>query len=118
MSEIRQRPLEATIAPCRILPRHPDRQRTNLLQDTRPTDPPSDGRPLARDQPPVPAEDGMPRRREPAALGIREVEALPAQVLFEDAVLFPQGGDHLELPAIHPSREGDDDLRRHRLSRG
>jgi hypothetical protein len=33
---------------------------------------------------------------------------LPAQVLFEDAVLFQQVRDHLKLPAIHPSREGDE----------
>jgi hypothetical protein len=50
----------------------------------------------------------MPRGGEPAALGIREVQALPAEVLFEDAVLFPQARDHLKLPAIHPSREGDE----------
>ena len=28
--------------------------------------------------------------------------------LFEDAILFPQVRDHLKLPAIHPSREGDE----------
>jgi hypothetical protein len=33
------------------------------------------------------------------------VEALLAQVLFEDAVLLPQIGDHVKLSAIHPSRE-------------
>ena len=51
----------------------------------------------------------MPRGREPPALGIREVQALPAQVLFEDAVLFPQVRDDLKLPPIHPSREGDEE---------
>src|ERR1700704_3225157 len=48
----------------------------------------------------------MPGGREPPALGIREVEALLAQVLFEDAVLFAEVGDHFKLSAIHPSREG------------
>jgi hypothetical protein len=47
-------------------------------------------------------------RVEAAALRIREAEALPAQVLFEDAVLFPQASDHLKLTTIHPSREGDE----------
>jgi hypothetical protein len=44
--------------------------------------------------------------REPPALGIREVQAVLTQVLFEDAVLFPQVRDHVKLSAIHPSREG------------
>ena len=51
----------------------------------------------------------MPRGREPPALGIREGEAPSAQVLFENAVLFPQVSDYLKLPAIHPSREGDEE---------
>ena len=51
----------------------------------------------------------MTRGREPPALGIREGEASSSQVLFEDAVLFPQVGDYLKLPAIHPSREGDEE---------
>src|SRR5688500_16085065 len=49
----------------------------------------------------------MPRGREPPPLGIREGEAPSTQVLFEDAVLFPQVGDDLKLPAIRPSRKGD-----------
>jgi hypothetical protein len=48
----------------------------------------------------------MPRSREPPALGIREVEALSAQVLLKDAVLLPQICDHFKLSAIDPSREG------------
>jgi hypothetical protein len=44
-------------------------------------------------------------RKQPA-LGIREVQAVLTQVLFEDAVLFPQVRDHVKLSAIHPSREG------------
>jgi hypothetical protein len=37
------------------------------------------------------------------------VEALLAQVLFEDAVLFAEVGDHIKLSAIHPSREGHEE---------
>jgi len=94
MAKIRQGPLKPPVAPRGILPRHPDRQRTNLLQDTRPTDPPSHGRPLASDQLPVPAEnsirrderrhfrqrspsEAMPRGREPPALWIREFRRCP-----------------------------------------
>ena len=51
----------------------------------------------------------MPRDREPPALGIREGEAPSTQVLFKNAVLFAQVGDYLKLPAIHPSREGDEE---------
>ena len=61
MPEILQGALHPPIAPRRILPRHPDGQRTNLLEDTRPSDPPSRGRPLARDQLPVPAKEGVRR---------------------------------------------------------
>jgi hypothetical protein len=49
----------------------------------------------------------MPGGCKPPALGIREVEEPSAQVLFENAVLFPQVRDHLKLSAIRPSREGD-----------
>jgi hypothetical protein len=87
-------------------PRHPDCQRTNLPQDCRPTYVPSHGRPLACDQLLVPVEDrvrsderrdvdqrssseAMARRRESTSLGIGEVQALAAQVLSEDTVLFP-----------------------------
>ena len=36
------------------------------------------------------------------------MQAPAAHVLFEDAVLFPQIGNHLKLAAIHPPGEGDE----------
>ena len=36
------------------------------------------------------------------------MQAPAAHVLFEDAVLFPQRGNHLKLAAIHPPGEGDE----------
>jgi hypothetical protein len=50
----------------------------------------------------------MACRRKSTPLRIGELQAPPAQVLFEDAVLLPQIGNHLKLAAIHPSGEGDE----------
>src|ERR1035437_3830465 len=50
----------------------------------------------------------MGRRRESTPLRICEIQAPAAHVLFEDAVLFPQIGNHLKLAAIHPPGEGDE----------
>src|SRR5258706_14676570 len=50
----------------------------------------------------------MTRGRQSTALGVGEVKALAAQVLFEDGVLFPQIGNHLKLAAIHPPGERDE----------
>src|SRR5712671_6055106 len=50
----------------------------------------------------------MARRRESTPLRIGEMQAPPAQMLFEDAVLFPQIGNHLKLAAIHPPGERDE----------
>jgi hypothetical protein len=37
---------------------------------------------------------------------ILEVQTPPAQVLAEEAVLFPEIGDHVKLAAICPARPG------------
>jgi hypothetical protein len=50
----------------------------------------------------------MSPRRESTPLRIGEGQALPAHVLFEDSVLFPQVGDDLKLVAIYPPGEGDE----------
>jgi hypothetical protein len=50
----------------------------------------------------------MGRRRESTPLKIGEVQTPTAQVLFEDAVLFPEIRNHLKLAAIHPPGEGDE----------
>lgn len=50
----------------------------------------------------------MGRRRESTPLKIGEVQTPPAQVLFEDAVLFPEIGNHPKLAAIRPAGEGDE----------
>ena len=47
----------------------------------------------------------MARRGESTPLGIGEAQTTPTQVLSEDAVLFPQIGNHLQLVAIHPRRQ-------------
>ena len=58
----------------------------------------------------------MARCRESTPLQISEVQTPAAQVLFEDAVLFPQGLDDFELVPIHPSRQcHEDDPQPHRV---
>jgi hypothetical protein len=54
------------------------------------------------------SSETITRGRQSTPLGIGEVQALSAQVFFEDAVLFPQIGNHLKLAAIHPPGEGDE----------
>jgi hypothetical protein len=49
----------------------------------------------------------MGRHRESTPLKIGDVQTPPAQMLFEDAVLFPEIGHHLKLTAIRLAGEGD-----------
>ena len=124
MPQILQRALHPPIAPRRVLPRHPHRDGTNLLQDTWPPDALSCGGPLPRDQLPVPAQEGVrgderrdlrqhppseavPGRCESTPLGIGEAQAPPAYLLFEHAILLAQIGNHVKLMAIDPAGESD-----------
>ena len=47
--------------------------------------------------------------RESAPLGIGQTQTPPVEVLLEDAVLFPQVRDNLELVAIHPARKSHEE---------
>ena len=51
----------------------------------------------------------MARRGQSASLWIGQARTSSAQVLFEDAVLFPQVFDHLKLVAIHPPSQGHEE---------
>jgi len=51
----------------------------------------------------------MSRRRESTPLRIGKVQATLAQMLFEDAVLFPQVRDDFKLLAIYPGRQGHEE---------
>jgi hypothetical protein len=54
------------------------------------------------------SSEAVPVHSESAALDVGQPQSPAVEVLFEDAVLFPQIGNHLKLAAIHPSGEGDE----------
>jgi hypothetical protein len=118
MPEVRQGTLDPAVAPRRILTRHPDGQLADLAKHARSSDASSLSGPFTGDELPMPSQDGVRRdqRRhltqdvsseavpvhgEPTSLGIGQPQAPSVKVLFQDAVLFSQVLDDLELVAIH-----------------
>ena len=73
--------------------------------------PPQDG--VRRDQrrhlPQDVSSEAVPVHGEPTSLDIGQPQAPPVKVLFQDAVLFSQVLDDLELVAIHPARQCHED---------
>ena len=124
--EVLQRTLDSAVAPRRIFTRHSDRELANLLPYARPSHAPSPRGPFARNQMPVPPQDrvGRHKRRhfaqdpspkavafrcQSAPLSVGQPQALSTQVFFENAVLCPQVVDDVELVAIHPARERNEE---------
>ena len=120
MPEVLERALDPAVAPRGILPRHPDGELSNLAHDSRASRTPSHRGPFLSNQRAVPSEDrvGCDARRhlaydpapqplslgrETAALPVGQPQPSPAQVLLEDAVLFPYVLDHLKLVPIYPA---------------
>ena len=112
------------ISPARVLFGHPDNQLADLRHDTRTPDSLPRISPFRSDESPVPREDrlrrddggdlaqGLPAqrlsfRRQSTALVVGETHAFPArlELLFQDAVLFDQVGDHVRLLTGDPAGE-------------
>ena len=122
MAQVLQRPLDARVAPPRILRGHPQNEGRDLPHDPRPAWPPRREGPLPGDQAAVPSEDRVGRhdgrdlpqdpsaesaspRREAPALVIGQPEAAPLQLLLQDAVLLYQVLDNVLLVTMtHPAR--------------
>jgi hypothetical protein len=122
MAEVPQGTLDPAVAPCRILTRHPDGQLTDLAEYARSSDASVRNGPCPRDQLLMPSQESVwcdqrchvtqdlsseavAVHSESAALDVGQPQSPAVEVLFEDAVLFPQVLDHLKLVAIHPARE-------------
>ena len=135
MSQIGQRPLDAPVAPRRILFRHAQDELLHLLGDTRPAQLAAllTAVKLLGDQSLVPAQkrvwrgdggdlfqarapEGVGERREAAALGLGQAQPAPAQLEFEDTVFLEEIGDDLLLVPLEPAGDhGDEDMQDHRI---
>ena len=136
MPQIRQGPLDASIAPGRILFGHADDELLDLLSDTRSAQRSPLLAPvkLLGDEALIPAQEGLGRhkrgelfqtlapervgqRRKAAAFGIGEAQPTPTEVGFEDAVFLKEVGDDLLLVPLEPAGDhGDKDMQDHRRS--
>ena len=125
MAQVLERPLDARVAPPRILSGDPQNEGRDLAHDPRTAWPlrregplPSDRLPVpsqdrvlghdGRDLPQAPSAESATLRREASALVIGQPEAAPLHLLLEDAVLLDQVLDDLLLVAVDPSRQGDE----------
>jgi hypothetical protein len=124
--QILQRTLEASVAPARILGRHPHDQTANLREHVGPSRPAFRVRPLPGDELPVPAENGVGRddrrhlRQTPPAerraqsgqappFVVGEPHALVAEARFQHPVLFAQVLDDLVLLVLEPADKKRDE---------
>ncbi len=74
-----------------------------------------DSRHLAQDS----SAKGLTLRGEPSALVVGESDALAAELLLEDAVLFNEVVDGLSLLAVEPAcARGDEELKREGIGHG
>jgi hypothetical protein len=138
MSQVRQRPLDAAIAPGRILFGHAHDQLLNFLGDTGSAKLTTLLAPVKflGDQSLIPAHEGIGRhegcylfealganwvrkRRETTAFRIRQVQPAATKLGFENAVFLKKIGDNLLLVLLEPSSDhGDQDLENHSRSSG
>jgi hypothetical protein len=107
MAQVLQGPLDASVAPSRVLCRHADHKLLDFLSDTRsaPRAPRLTPITLLSDEAAIPAQEGLGRhkrgeclqtlapervgqRSKATAFGIREAELPPTSVGFEDAVFL------------------------------
>ena len=124
MPYIGQRSPYASVAPLRILPRHPQNEFVNLARSLRPASTPA-GAPvvLLCYQLAIPAQDRVrsgdasepqehfapeppTTHREAPALRIGESDSLVAKLFPEHPVLLPQVIDSVFLLAVQPARRG------------
>jgi hypothetical protein len=123
MSQIGHRALDARVSPRRILERHTHNEVDDRRHHARPTWTRSVTiRPLARNQMPIPTQQGVRRDQsvklaqqfapervrlsgQPAAFGIGKTKVLPTQACFEYAVLLLQILDDIQLMAVKPTGE-------------
>jgi transposase InsO family protein len=134
MAHVLQRPLNARIAPARILHCHPHRQAPNLGEHARsPRSPPPVG-PFPRNQVAMPSKDGvggderrhvlqygasepLPEHRETPALSIRQPQPAAGQLRFQGAIFLAQERDHITLLSFEPSEQrGEQHLKRNHAS--
>ena len=106
MVEVPQRPLDATVAPPRVLRRHPHDEQRDLFHDPGPPLPASLKRPIPGDQSPVPAQDRVGRhdRRHPPQEPATKSPALRGEDLYETArrmaphTAITTNADYIRLP--------------------
>jgi hypothetical protein len=136
MAQVRQRPLDASIAPRWILHRHANDKLLDFIGDARsaPRWALMAAIELLRNELPIPAQEGLGRYqggkflqtlatervgegREAPAFRVREAQAAPTKLGFEDAVFLVQIGDHLLLvPLEPPGDHGNQEVQDHTCS--
>src|SRR4029453_11868032 len=114
MTNVPQRPLNARVAPARILCRHPQDQAPNLGEHARSTSSPPGVRPFPRTQLAMPAKncvrrderphlsedsasEPLPEHRETPALLIVQLQPAFGQLCFQRAILLAKERDHIAL---------------------
>jgi hypothetical protein len=138
MPQVRERPLDASIAPGRILFGHAHHELLHLLVDPGSATLTTLRTPvkLLGDQSLVPAQervrrgnrghffearatDRMCERCEAPAVGVRQAEPAATKLGFQDAVFLVQVGDNLLLVTLEPASDhGDQDVEDHGRSSG
>ncbi len=138
MPQVRQRTLDATVTPRRVLLRHAYNQLLDLLSDTRTAQRAALRAPvkLLGDQAFVPAQEGVWRREgrqlfeafapqrvgercEALTFGVSEPQPSAAELRFEDAVFREEIRDDLLLVTLQPASDHrDQDMQDHERSSG
>ena len=136
VAEVRERAADPRVAPPRIVDRHPDHERGDVLSGHWSTST-SAGAAIVclGDQSPVPTQDRIrgddarDLRQDPPAefvtahsesttLGVRQAKRPRAQGFSEDPILLPEIVDQIVLVTVHPASEREDEelqRRRHSL---
>jgi hypothetical protein len=126
MIQILQRALDASVAPTRVLSRHPHDEAADLREHTRPPGTPFGVRPFSGDEVPMPSQNRvecddrrdlrqhptaqpLAKRGQPSPVIIRQPQTLMAQLGLQHAVFFAQVQDDLVLFVLEPAEEGRDE---------
>ena len=122
VAQVLQRTLNARIALCGVLGRHPNDERCEACLQARTAAMVGAIRPLARHQLAVPTQNGVRRhdgrdlREQPAtepvssfgeasALAVGETQALPGEPGLQEAILFAKVRDHVGLLTMEPAAQ-------------
>ena len=135
MAHVFQRPLNARVAPTRILRRHPQDQTPNLREHSWSAWSPPGVGPFPRNQFAMPSQNGvwgdkrryvseygasepLPKHRETPPLRIVQPQPASRQLGFQRAILLPKKRNHIALLALEPSEQrGEEHLeRKHEVS--